>query len=192
MGVSIDIETPTKLDLGCGANALDGFTGVDGFAEEADIKLDLLQFPWPFDDNTVEEVHCSHFVEHIPHRMPEWGPGLDGLWRFMDEVWRICKHDAQVRIVHPHANSDRADQDWTHERRLNQNSWNYANRAWREANQLSHYMGVCNFEIVGMGNNYLDEKYTDKTRHPAVMADMISHAWNIIGDMAVDLRAIKE
>lgn len=184
------IATPTKLNLACGQNPLDGFTGIDKYGDP-DLKFDLLRFPWPIESDSVEEVYCSHFVEHIPHWRPWFPDDTDGLWLFMDEVWRICKHDAQVRIIHPHANSDRADQDWTHERRINQNSWQYATKAFRDANKLEHYCGQCEFELVAIHNSYLDPKYTDKTRHPDVIADMIQHAYNIVGDLAVDLRAIK-
>ena len=51
---------PLKLDLGCGQNKQEGFTGVDLYAPWADVKLDLFKFPWPWKDGAVDEIHCSH------------------------------------------------------------------------------------------------------------------------------------
>jgi predicted SAM-dependent methyltransferase len=62
-----------KLDLGCGKNKINAeFTGVDcidfpgvdvvaNLAEKKKGKFIL----WPWADNSVDEVHCSHFVEHL-------------------------------------------------------------------------------------------------------------------------------
>jgi hypothetical protein len=60
-----------KLDLGCGQNPKEGFEGVDLYGEKAKHKVDLFKFPWPFADNSVEEIHASHLLEHVPAREVE-------------------------------------------------------------------------------------------------------------------------
>ena len=62
-------KTVIKLSLACGDNKPDGFLGVDiAKTTSADYVQNLLEFPWKqFDDNSVDEIECSHFVEHIPH-----------------------------------------------------------------------------------------------------------------------------
>ena len=57
---------PTKIDLACGKNKREGFYGVDLWAPEADMRMDVLEYPWPWADGSVDEFHASHFVEHIP------------------------------------------------------------------------------------------------------------------------------
>ena len=57
-----------KLDLGCGQNVREGFEGVDLYGDKAKHKVDLFKFPWPFKDGSVDEINCSHFMEHIPAR----------------------------------------------------------------------------------------------------------------------------
>ena len=58
-----------KLDLGCGPHKEDGYVGVDitQVGTKADIQHDLLQFPWPFEDSSVDELFSSHFFEHVPN-----------------------------------------------------------------------------------------------------------------------------
>jgi len=53
-----------KLNLGCGDKKLDGYVNVD-VCGEPDINFDLSQFPWPFDDNSADEISSSHFLEHV-------------------------------------------------------------------------------------------------------------------------------
>ena len=125
------VVVPLKLDLGCGQNKQEGFVGVDLYAPNVDVKADLFQFPWTkWKDNTVDEIHCSHFVEHIPH-------GLR--WQFFEECYRIMKLDAVMRIFVPSWKSERAYGDMTHEwPPVTAFFFYYLSKAWREANKLTY------------------------------------------------------
>lgn len=158
------------------------------------MELDLLRFPWPFEDDSVEEVFCSHFVEHIPHWRPWWMDHQDGLLLFMDEVWRICKDGAKVEIIHPYAQSKRAFQDPTHTRFINEITWWYFNREWREMQKLDHYPVVANFAVEGIGNGWYpvaEAGYGGELRSEAARATASERYWNVITDLAVTLKAIK-
>lgn len=65
-----------KLDLGSGRKPMDGFVGVDVVPGVADICVDLASGePWPFADDSVEELWSSHFIEHIlAENVPVWTP----------------------------------------------------------------------------------------------------------------------
>ena len=55
-----------KLNLGCGSKILNGYTNVDKFDYyKPNIVHDLEKFPYPFDENSVEEIILSHVLEHI-------------------------------------------------------------------------------------------------------------------------------
>ena len=58
-----------QVDLACGSSKhADDYLGVDVSDEtDADIIWDLHIYPWPFEDNSVDKIHCSHYIEHIPH-----------------------------------------------------------------------------------------------------------------------------
>src|ERR1044072_3686948 len=82
-------EKVLRLSLACGDRKPNGFKGVDiAKTGSTDYVQDLLKFPWDqFSDNSVDEIECSHFVEHIPH-----GDGYnDPFFQFFDEIYRILK-----------------------------------------------------------------------------------------------------
>lgn len=150
--------TPLKLSLACGNRKPEGFKGVDiAKTEAADYVQDLLKFPWSqFADNSVDEIECSHFVEHIPH-----GDGYhDPFLQFFDEIYRILKPAefdpanpniplrGFMNIVSPYYSSMRAWQDPTHQRAISEASFLYLNKQWRETNQLDHYDVSCDFDFT--------------------------------------------
>lgn len=132
-----------KLDLACGAVPMDGFEGVDIASCEGIVKHvhDLTQYPWPFETSSIDEARCSHFLEH-----------LDGSERidFMNELWRILKPGAGCLITTPYAWHDRALGDPTHKSLINQWTYLYFQKKWREDNKLTHgpYARIiCDFEV---------------------------------------------
>jgi len=185
--VSITEETAVKLDLACGQTPREGFTGVDLYGEP-DVRVDLLRFPWPWEDDSVDELFSSHFVEHIPHWRP-WFDDVDGLHLFMDECWRILKPGGTLQIVHPYGQSSRALQDPTHERYLVAETWWYYSRAWREMAKLDHYQIKANFSEPNIANGFLGdwENRSDPARQEAA-----AWYWNVVSDLVVTLEAIKE
>ena len=55
-----------KLNLGCGSKILEGYTNVDKFDYyKPDIVHDLEVTPYPFKENSVDEILMSHVLEHI-------------------------------------------------------------------------------------------------------------------------------
>jgi hypothetical protein len=117
---------PLRLDLGCGKNKLAGFTGVDSRAfDGVDIVADLTK-PWKWADSSVDEVHCSHFVEHLD---------VAERHHFVNELYRVLKPGASARIITPHWNSTRAYGDLTHKWPPVCEFWfYYLSREWRALN----------------------------------------------------------
>lgn len=150
-------DKPLKLSLACGDNVPEGFVGVDiAKTKSVTYKQDLLKFPWKqFKDNSVDEIECSMFVEHIPH-----GDSYnDPFYQFFDEIYRILKPaefdpnnpnipiKGFARIVCPYWSSMRAWQDPTHHRAISEASFLYLNKQWRADNKLDHYPVKCDFDF---------------------------------------------
>lgn len=108
-----------RLDIGCGANKQEGFVGMDRQAlPGVDIVHDWNEYPWPLPDESCILVLASHVVEHV-------NPADGGFLRWMDELWRVCRVDAEVAIACPHGSSQGYLQDPTHCNALNEATWAY-------------------------------------------------------------------
>lgn len=128
-----------KLDLACGNRKTEGFTGVDITLDgtQADFVVDLESYPWPFEDNSVTEIVCNHYIEHT-----------GDLIAFMNEVWRILEPGGIATFVSPYWSSVRCWQDPTHKRAISEQTYYYFVKSWREENGLLHYPIKSNFEIL--------------------------------------------
>lgn len=134
--------TDLKLDLGCGNNKREGFLGVDMTKTPAtDFVHDLFKFPWPFADGCAEELHCSHFFEHVPAMLRP---------KFMEECYRILKPGGKFTVITPYYSSMRSVQDFSHQwPPICEASFLYFNKGWREQNRLTHgvYAMKCDFDF---------------------------------------------
>lgn len=108
-----------RLDIGCGEAKQDGFVGMDiRDLPGVDVVHDWNDLPWPLPDESCVQVVASHVVEHV-------NPANGKFLRWMDELWRICKYNAEVAIAHPHGSSQGYLQDPTHCNALNEATWAY-------------------------------------------------------------------
>ena len=109
----------TILNLGCGPKYLDNAVNLDRptFQMRADVRHDLNVFPWPLDDNTFEEVVANDVVEH-----------LQDVIRTMEEIHRVCRPGAVVRITVPHFSCANAYTDPTHVHYFGASSFDYITR----------------------------------------------------------------
>lgn len=182
-----------KLDLAAGQNPREGFEGVDRW-EGAQHVVNLMKFPWPFADSSVLELHCSHFIEHIPMIEVDelgtpvpFGEGVDLFFRFFDECHRILVPDGFMTVLTPAARNDRAFQDPTHRRFIVAQTFLYLNAEWRAVNKLDHYGVRCNFGVSC--NPIVDQALT--LRHPEASQRMMAHEWNRVIDWEAKIKALK-
>lgn len=96
---------PLRLNLGSGDNLFEGFKNVDikEHAPNVDISHDLNVYPWPFEDNSVDEIYMFQCLEH-----------LDDHNRAMKEIYRILKPGCRAKITVPHFTWHFAFHDPTH------------------------------------------------------------------------------
>lgn len=185
--------TTTKfmLDLGCGARPREGYEGVDLYPNPGvEHVVDLFKFPWPWADQSVDGLCSSHFLEHLPaQEVRQVGRyfGKDMLVVFMDEAYRVLKPGCAFEIIVPSGRSDRAFQDPTHRRFFVPASFLYYNRAWRESQGLTHYLGEANFDIdvnLSLAPGFVDAKREE-------MKYIVDHVWNATVDLHVKLTSLR-
>lgn len=141
-----------KLDLGCGSRKQPGFEGVDHHPfEGVDHVLDLRQ-RWPWDDSSVDEVHSSHFVEHLtnPERVHFW-----------NELYRVLKPGkfengqpvgGTARIIVPNWSHASAYGDPTHQwPPFSEWAVLYLDKQWRAGN-APHTDLTCDFLYITGGS----------------------------------------
>lgn len=81
-----------KLDIGCGPNKKVGYIGIDILPlEGVDICVDLNNAKLPFDDNSVDEIYLSRFIEHLENTVS-----------LLEEFNSVLKDRGILRIIVPH------------------------------------------------------------------------------------------
>ncbi len=93
-----------KLDIGCGSSKKEGFLGVDILQlSGVDVVHNLNSFPYPFEDNTVDEIWMDQVLEHLNDPV-----------RVVEELYRVCRPNASITIGVPYFRSFYACIDPTH------------------------------------------------------------------------------
>lgn len=89
-----------KVDIGCGHHKREGFIGLDIDSDsQADIVGSALDLP--FKDNSVDEIYCSHLVEHFTPQQAKI---------FFSEIYRVLKKGSQAGL--------KVDHDWSKKKLL--------------------------------------------------------------------------
>jgi SAM-dependent methyltransferase len=93
-----------KINFGSGEHALPGYINVDWQeGPNTDVVHDLNVFPYPWKDNSVEEIEMSHCLEH-----------LDRVFAVMKELHRIMAPGGRLHIKVPHFSRGFTHAEHTH------------------------------------------------------------------------------
>ena len=123
-------NAPKKLDLGCGPGKKEGFYGVDRIAfPGVDLVLDFGKGSWPWADNSIEEAHSSHTLEHLTNLQEKWERVT-----FFNELYRVMKPGGKCSLTIPHWASNRYYGDPTHKEPFSEMGFYYLDKNWRAQN----------------------------------------------------------
>jgi hypothetical protein len=184
-----------KLNLGCGFNKPEGYLHVDMFEKcQPDIIHNLESFPYPFEDNSIEEILFNHSLEHI-------GQQPSVFLKVIQEVYRISKNGAIININVPHPRHDDFISDPTHVRPITSLTLQLfdleLNLQWQEmkaANSpLAIYMGV-NLKLLStkitLEPVYMQLLDSKKINHDQI-AVLIRERNNVAKEFQFTLQVIK-
>lgn len=118
------------LNLGSGRKKIDGAVNLDVVSSTApDVVHDLNVYPWPFERDTFDEVVANDVIEHL----------VDVI-KTMEELHRICRPHATVKVTVPHYSCANAFADPTHKHYFSSFSFSY----FTDEHQFSFY-SQCRF-----------------------------------------------
>ena len=175
-----------RLDLGSGQNPRKGFVGVDSAPLDLPgsrfVQVDLAcGKPWPWPNESVDELASSHFIEHLP-ATEVYAPGgrQDALFWFFDECYRIAKPGCLFHLRWPALESAQAFMDPTHRRFIPRQTLNYLGADWRRRCGLDHYRVACNWhctefvtglhpEVAAGSEPFDDSRWNQAVEYQAVL-----------------------
>lgn len=109
------MASPRILDVGCGVKKFTGSIGIDNNPRtKADVLCDLDHFPYPFRDNSFDQLRAIHVIEHVANVI-----------RTMEEFHRLVRPGGSVILETPHYTDFSSFCDPTHRWHLNSFSFRY-------------------------------------------------------------------
>jgi len=182
-----------KLNLGCGSDFRDGYLNVDKFGDP-ELKVNLEQFPWPWEDNSVDEILMHHVLEHL-------GRVTDVYLDIIKELYRVSRDGAKIIIAVPHPRHDTFINDPTHVRPVTPESFGLLsqklNQEWIEKKQSNSLLGVfldVDFEIEKASYD-LDEAWAQKLNNGEIqqheLQESIKTFNNVVKSINIELRVVK-
>jgi len=88
-------RAPVKcLNVGAGSHQRQGWYSIDLVHPGVDIRWDV-RWGLPFRSDTVERIHCEHFLEHLEYPRETKS--------FLGECYRILKPGGELRLIVPDA-----------------------------------------------------------------------------------------
>ena len=134
-----------KINLGSGIKRYDGFLNVDSDPSvNPDFVVDIENEKLPFLDNSVDEIKAYHIFEHIGANF----------FKFLQELYRVCKHGAIIDVHVPHHRHDYFVGDPSHVRPITIEMMNRFSKRYNDTEKnstgstLFAYMYNVDFEIV--------------------------------------------
>ena len=160
------------VDLGCGTRKKSGAIGLDKYAGDGvDIVCDV-EKGIPIEDNSVDEIHSNHFLEHVD----------DTIFIFQ-EMYRILANGGLVELTVPYYASINAFKDPTHKSFFTEDTFRYFSKSkWYG----SDYNINTDFEVVNI--KYF---YSNLIKCLPFKKYLRRYLFNVVGAMEVKLRAIK-
>ena len=168
-----------KLNLGCGRKKIAGFIGVDKIKTEAvDLVHDLDVFPYPFEDSSASEIVLDNVLEH-----------LQDVIKVMEEIHRLSRPGAIVKISVPYFKSNSAFTDPTHRHFFSETSFKYF-----APDHPLHFYTSASFEVIKTEmiyhREYKDAKHFFRNLLP--FKRLLNYfLFNIYDEIYFELRCLK-
>jgi ubiquinone/menaquinone biosynthesis C-methylase UbiE len=166
-----------KLHLGCGKKYMKGWVNCDinpHLKTDYCFDADNPKKPWPFKDNTFEEIYSNHVLEHCKNY----------LW-VMSEIYRVCKNKAILQINVPYLTLTKYNLvNPYHHTYFNEYSFEFFDQLKGSANETNDI----HLKTLKIVFHYLPE-WEDKSESEKEFAR--KHYFNVCRSIDFTLKAIK-
>jgi len=170
-----------RLLLGCGLTRIEGYVRVDydkAVKPDFIVNLDKLK-PWPFKDNSIEEIKASNLLEHIKN--------IDF---FMEECYRILEPEGLLHILVPHGRNHMAYSDPDHIRFFFPETFIYWSRSSFGSDGRPITRANCDFKIEKV-TTHINSKAIEKFKTQEEKEFAMHHYWDVCTFINAKLRTIK-
>jgi len=166
-----------KINLGGGNKKINGYKNIDKIKNNnVDIVHDLNIFPYPFENDSISEIIADNVFEH-----------LDDLVKVLEEIYRICKNNAIIKIFVPYFKSTGAFTDITHKHFFSEKSFDFLND-----NHEYKYYTKSKFKVIE--KKLITKKFSNKH----IIRDFLPYKkffnyfiFNIYDEIYFELKCIK-
>lgn len=183
----------SRINAGCGVHTVDDplWENCDKFPAVAGVRqVDFEQTPWPWADNSIDAILFNHSLEHMGQQ-----PAV--FLAMMQEIYRVCRHDARILVNAPHPRHDEFIGDPTHVRIVTADMFvlfsKKANQAFRDQNGanscFAFQLGV-DFEVV-KNELVLDDRFKYLQDDPSWTRVALTQN-NVIKETRLEIRVVKD
>jgi len=150
-----------KLNLGAGGKIMKGYVNLDLVKlPEVNIVHNLNKFPWPFPDNSFQEIVCEHILEH-----------LDDFNKCVNELWRISKPKAKIRVSSPYYLGWSAAADPSHKIIFCYRTFDYySTNPSRDLKYRTNFGSKAKFKVLSRKINFSQNKLLNFIFNPIINA----------------------
>jgi ubiquinone/menaquinone biosynthesis C-methylase UbiE len=171
-----------KINIGSGSKRYPGVINIDNDAGSSpDHIVNLEKDKLPFDDGTVEYVIAHHILEHLG----------DGFFHCLQELYRVCKHNAIIDVRVPHPRHDTFLIDPTHKRPIYPYTLDMfsksRNKKDLEAGGCETPLGfIYNVDLIVVEHNFILDEYW-KPRFQTYTEEQCEHAARSFNNVIVEI-----
>jgi hypothetical protein len=183
---------PKRLNLGSGAQRLEGFLNVDVSPHvNADQIVDLETTPWPWKDSEFNHIVAKDILEHL-------GATPRKFLEIIKELYRVSRNGAVLEIQTPHWRSDNLLNDPTHIRAITpqmMEMFNQKHIMWITEQGMSHSplafdLGV-DFEICDIKYDFT-HLVKDKLQANEITQEDLNLMFNTMNNIAESTKMLIE
>ena len=155
-----------------------------GVAEQEDyykIK-NLEEYPWIVGDDSIEQVMMIYSIQIIKN-----------LPMFMEELYRVCKNGAVIRVMAPYYTNEKSIGDPSLVRQINEYTFAHFDKEFRKINFADNgpFKNI-NFKVKGFDYQWVEEQFNVwKNKSEEAKAYARRHYWNVIDTIVADIEVIK-